>query len=557
LKGNLATMLKNFRESRILERLFLGNDRLIDLSMVFGFGLHLTWLYAIIYMAFPSFIFAGQPLEGLFRNLSAVTWIVSIIVMLLMGWTIDRITYVIRRQTLQIGIACMMSVGTICLFVAEYIPSVTLIVIGNVLAGASSAFLVLIWGEAFRRKETPSIVANTVLSCIIAMLSYGILVIFLPADVTSAILCILPLFVITGLFFVMHGGSAFFSKQTFLINEEGQLMPAFGIREIPTFRRLRVRRGLLLMRLGIPGFLFGMAFGPLTLQTFTLIHRQSADVGSLMGTIAAACALALALIIVLLVINHDEDYLSFYRFIVPVLAIIIFFISFLSDGFALNLFTFLAFICFSFMMWAEFSELSRRYRISPILIFGFGRAAAVTAQFISIVVLETLHINRFFSLDGSVLSAFLILTMLLGYFLLPRDKAIREMSIMDYESPTKVSGAPEASSEELRKGRFIARCEHVANTYLLSSRETDVLYLLAKGRNAAYVAKKLFISEGTVHTHTWRIYRKMNVHAQQELMDLVDSYFVHDDGRVEKLARSSETGRPPETDEPEKRAAKR
>jgi DNA-binding CsgD family transcriptional regulator len=187
------------------------------------------------------------------------------------------------------------------------------------------------------------------------------------------------------------------------------------------------------------------------------------------------------------------------------------------------------------MMWTEFSELSRRYRISPILIFGFGRAAAMTAQLISIVVLETVHIDQLFSIDGNVLNTFLILSMLLGYFLLPRDKAIREMAILDYENPagaTKVG----RSSEELRKGRFIARCEYVANVHLLSSRETDVLYLLAKGRNAAYIAKHLFISEGTVHTHTWRIYRKMDVHTQQELMDLVDSYFIHDDGRVEKPA---------------------
>jgi DNA-binding CsgD family transcriptional regulator len=526
-------MFKGLRENHVLGKLVLGNEPLINPSMFFGFGFHLIWLYAVLYMAFPSFIFHGQELEQTFRSLGAITWVISLVVMFSMGWLIDRITYVIRRHNLQISMACIMSVGTICLFIAEYFPVPPLIIAGNVLAGASSAFLFLIWGEAFRRQETPAIVVNSILSFVVALLGYGFLMRLLPSEVISAVLCILPLFDITGLFFVMHGGGAFFRKQNFTVNDEGQRMPTYGIREIPTFRRLRVRRGMLLLRLAIPGFLFGLAFGPLTLQTFTLILDSPESAFNLMSTVAVACTVALALIIVLLIISRGEDYLAFYRFIIPVLAITIFFISFQTNGFSLSLFTFIAYMCFSFMMWAEFSELSRRYRISPILVFGFGRTAAVAAQFLSIVVLETVHIEQLFSAGGNALNTFLILSMLLGYFLLPRDKAIQEMSILDYKNPDGATREGK-SSEELRKGRFIARCEYVANAHLLSSRETDVLYLLAKGRNAAYISKNLFISEGTVHTHTWRIYRKMNVHTQQDLMDLVDSYFIHDDGRVEE-----------------------
>jgi DNA-binding CsgD family transcriptional regulator/MFS family permease len=538
-------MFKHLGGNRILGKVFLGNDPLINPSMFFGFGFHLMWVYAVIYMAFPSFLFHGQPQEELFRSLGTISWVVAIVVMLLMGWLIDRITYVIRRYSLQISTACMMAVSTICLFIAEYIAWIPLIIVGNVLAGVSSAFLFLIWGEAFRRQETPSIVLNSMLSVVVALLGYGLMTLLLPGEVVSAILCILPLFDITGLFFVMHGGGAFFNKQEFVVSDEGQRMPIYGLREVPTFRKLKVRRGMLLLRLAIPSFLFGMALGPLTLQAFTLLLDSPESSVNLLLAVVIACVAVCTLVIVLLVINRDEDYLVFYRFIVPVIAITIFFISFQGSSFALCLFTFIAYMCFSFMMWTEFSELSRHYRISPILVFGFGRAAAMTSQFISIVVLETVHIDQLFSASGNALNTFLILSMLLGYFLLPRDKAIREMAILDYKNP---AGATKAgrSSEELNKGRFIVRCEYVANVHLLSSRETDVLYLLAKGRNAAYIAKHLFISEGTVHTHTWRIYRKMDVHTQQELMDLVDSYFIHDDGRVEEPANRSDMKKPPE-----------
>ncbi|MDR1713882.1 MAG: helix-turn-helix transcriptional regulator, partial [Coriobacteriales bacterium] len=117
------------------------------------------------------------------------------------------------------------------------------------------------------------------------------------------------------------------------------------------------------------------------------------------------------------------------------------------------------------------------------------------------------------------------ISVLLGYFLLPREKDIHEMSVLEADTAAAVADAVESA----RGGRFIQRCQQAANNYLLSSRELDVLFLLAKGRNASYIAKNLFISEGTVHTHTWRIYRKMNVHTQQELMNLVESQELHDE----------------------------
>uniref|UniRef100_UPI003A8FEAE0 response regulator transcription factor n=2 Tax=Gordonibacter TaxID=644652 RepID=UPI003A8FEAE0 len=56
----------------------------------------------------------------------------------------------------------------------------------------------------------------------------------------------------------------------------------------------------------------------------------------------------------------------------------------------------------------------------------------------------------------------------------------------------------------------------------LSRRELEILIALAKGRNASYIQRELTISEGTVRTHMRNIYRKLDVHNQQELIDLVD-----------------------------------
>ena len=88
-----------------------------------------------------------------------------------------------------------------------------------------------------------------------------------------------------------------------------------------------------------------------------------------------------------------------------------------------------------------------------------------------------------------------------------------------------------ASAEEVSRqhsGRFRKKCEAVSNTYLLSNRESEVLFFLAKGHNAAYIQEKLYISEGTAKTHIRHIYRKLDVHTQQDLMKLVENTIVDD-----------------------------
>lgn len=82
------------------------------------------------------------------------------------------------------------------------------------------------------------------------------------------------------------------------------------------------------------------------------------------------------------------------------------------------------------------------------------------------------------------------------------------------EAGTSAAG----SADQLR-----LQCEAIANTYLLSKREAEVMFFLARGFKSSYVQEKLYISEGTAKTHIRHICRKLDVHSQQELMRLVDT----------------------------------
>lgn len=67
------------------------------------------------------------------------------------------------------------------------------------------------------------------------------------------------------------------------------------------------------------------------------------------------------------------------------------------------------------------------------------------------------------------------------------------------------------------------KCTQATMAYDLTPREGEILFYLAKGRNAKYIADQLYVAERTVKTHTYHIYQKMGIHSQQELIDIVEN----------------------------------
>jgi DNA-binding CsgD family transcriptional regulator len=69
--------------------------------------------------------------------------------------------------------------------------------------------------------------------------------------------------------------------------------------------------------------------------------------------------------------------------------------------------------------------------------------------------------------------------------------------------------------------RLSKQCQHVAGIYGLSTREAEVMELIARGNSGPAIAEKLFISENTVRTHSKRIYTKLSIHKKQDLLELL------------------------------------
>ena len=67
-------------------------------------------------------------------------------------------------------------------------------------------------------------------------------------------------------------------------------------------------------------------------------------------------------------------------------------------------------------------------------------------------------------------------------------------------------------------------CHLIAEQHDLTRREEEILQLLARGRTAARIAETLCITTATTRTHLRNIYAKLDVHSQQDILDMVEEF---------------------------------
>ena len=75
---------------------------------------------------------------------------------------------------------------------------------------------------------------------------------------------------------------------------------------------------------------------------------------------------------------------------------------------------------------------------------------------------------------------------------------------------------------EVSQDLIPACCEELRTRYRLTDRETEVMELIARGRNLARISEMLYVSQNTVRSHCRNLYRKLDVHSRQGILDLLE-----------------------------------
>jgi DNA-binding CsgD family transcriptional regulator len=186
---------------------------------------------------------------------------------------------------------------------------------------------------------------------------------------------------------------------------------------------------------------------------------------------------------------------------------------------------------FDLLVWCLLALVVYDKRISSTLVFGFGRGVFLAGSALGWL-LGTQVLHALAGTNGEmafyIVIAFLILlsTTLIftekdfdRLFTPPEGKGLRFEVLIP--SGRGNSLAPPGARRHERP--WLSACRSLGERARLSSREQEILEMLALGRGNENIAQRLSISLNTVRTHTQNVYNKLDVHSRQELVTLVEA----------------------------------
>lgn len=90
--------------------------------------------------------------------------------------------------------------------------------------------------------------------------------------------------------------------------------------------------------------------------------------------------------------------------------------------------------------------------------------------------------------------------------------------------PTAAVPAPSPAAKPASGTNPHTPASEIASLYRLSEREVEVMGYLSKGRGVSFTAEQLGLSQNTVKAYAKSLYKKLDVHSREELIDLVDEF---------------------------------
>lgn len=488
----------------------------LSLPLIAGFGIHWAWVYLTMFNGKTLFFWEtahADQSSRLFFIVSLACFIVGLFAYAVFSRALRRLFRTQKRRTnIRFGGATLACAGTLLICFADISTpqGMAVLAAGGITTGIGSAILLMSYGVSFGQCDIATIVTSTGLSLVVGIVVYAIIFNLGAVPVLGAITAAtLP-----------------FIECYCLYKCSSVLIDKLQFAEIT----LKVRKAPFALHICASSILFGIALG--SIRTEAIASMQFIDgIGLQIACIAAASLIVCTLMIAVML--TQRQHLNFmFRTLLPIITIALIWLFFGREDTAISMTITLlcCYLLFESIMWVSFSDISQRFRLSAFIVFGFGRSSLALGALIGFFLSEA---------TGPVglaarPTAFTIVTlgcMLVAFGILPRESEIAALVIGESDNPvgemkTMSSVTATTNEETMRAGRFKRKCETIANRYLLSKKETEVLFLLAKGRNAAYIQDQLYISEGTARTHMWHIYKKLDVHTQQELIDMIDAVYI-------------------------------
>lgn len=533
-----TTMPAHEQSETTAEKATVGDTAILDfLIIVLGFGLCRAW---IVFCLGAPLVFPGAaPVHWVYLACGAVCSLAVALLCRRGGPAVATMRGLLFKTTplalLASGLLIPLAVRT---------GSQALMVCGFVAGGIGAGPLQVLWGDRFSYHSVQFAAfaspAAAVVTAVVAALS---------ASQTSFMgFIVVPL--LSFALLVFHAGRTGHPWRS-LVGQAGggeqagaEAAPASGIeaaRKEDPKPRLSLREGSR-APLGVGKLMFSIMAFSLLCRMFDTMGHGDDPLAFLGGSpIFALVVVGIAFFAIVAKVRDRFNPALIYRLSLPIMVAGYVAIALLFDTHAAVslLIINVGYEFFDILTWVLFVDAARRRGENALHIFGlgvafmfFGMALGNAASHI----VDALVAGG--NLQANVVAMAAILCLVVVAFLVLPEGTVAQLARREGHGEraderaagaapvaggSAEEGTPEAETEAAA-GRIEQHCAAVARDFGLTPRESEVIVLLAYGRTLAIIARDLHIAQGTARTHIENIYRKLDVHKQQELIDLVESH---------------------------------
>ena len=470
---------------------------LFTLAIIGGMACHWFWSYIATVTAAEVFFWDAQSKDvsySLYYPISLAALVVTIAIGTLIsiraeraGSSVEKARFV-RTAIAGSAIAC---VSTFCLIWAQSDtePGTVLLIFAGLGTGIGSGIMLPIcWSETIQYLSTKRMLVAFAASIIAA---FSALLLVKPAsrEITAALACVLPL-AETGCFVLANSLKDFRNRPKTL-----------------PYQRIRITQTLL--RIGMPSAIFGVILGILQELCVTQVVNSGDDASQAVLIISSLFAASLVLCSLALFSRGEKHALAQVLFLVIIISLSFVFACSISEEFTLMAML-VANVSLHLMVWMFGLKIVHQGKVPSLLVFSTLYGFTCVGTMFSVIPMKHVPSISDFLSSSAIWPVMIVASFAVAYSFWPSKKDVENhMVVKDDESNVD------------NHDSFQAACQHIAEQYGLSPRETEILSFIARGRSITYISETLFISPNTAKSHRRRLYEKLGVHKNQEVISLV------------------------------------
>lgn len=510
-----------------------------------GFAMSQAWIYVVLFSrglstqeSFLSFVHSS------FYELSLIALVITLVATGLAAPAVRRLLGTGVGQWIP-GILC--ALGTLVIpYPNTGVLGEAILMAGAVTTGVGSGLLLVFWGRTYKMAGGPAAGGEAALAFALASIVQPVLV-FCPIWMRVATAVALALGSSTALSLTIRRGILAPSGQEgdAVVSDDAVDSDA----EIPTeaanatgpqpaydpargaFASLATTTGHSPESAGLSSAFVRLLASSLILGACTSIMQgffappdPTAHDAMYAQAMLLASFASSALLLCTLLFSSRLDVAFTYQPVLPIIILGCFFALFLEKGSPVACtFVLMGYQLFGLINWTLLANFSFNLNIPSMRAFGLGRAALSGGVLMGHVALGLLgNLDAFTFADRTALMFCVIFAASIACTFIFTARTLAQTLRRQWLGlPPRANSLKEVLDED-GELTLDEKIDLIAREYEITGRMLEVFALIAHGRTGTRIEQELYMSKGTVKTHTRRIYRKLDVHSKQEMLDLIE-----------------------------------